>query len=137
MVDPERVLCVNEQTGIVIKGMGRPNDLDGHLRYVLSHLGVPREIVPGKRQCTIEDLNPALDGIMPTHLHTIRWFGSWCRLKKPAEEGRFCPFCGKCVPLGDWGRVIWTKLDVDPPPDEWVDGSEEEWILSHAYGGWE
>jgi hypothetical protein len=137
MMDPERVLDIVEQTGIVIKGMGRPNDLDGHLRYVLSHLGVPREIIPGVRQCTIESLNPALDGIMFTRLHTIRWFGSWCRLKKPDTEGRFCPFCGKCISLNDWGRVIWTKLLEDPPEDEWINGSELDWTISHDHCGWE
>ena len=137
MIDPERVLCINEQTGIVVKGMGRPHDLDGHLRYILSHLAVPRAVVPGVRQCTIESLNPALDEITTTMLHTIRWFGSWCRLKKPVEEGRYCPICGHCIPMSSWGRVIWTKLDTDPPNDEWVDGNEYDWMVTYSYGGWE
>ena len=137
MIDPERVLDVNEQLGIVVKGMGRPSDLDGHLRYILSHLGVPREIIPGVRQCTIESLNPALDEITSTMLHTIRWFGSWCRLKKHDHDGRFCPICGRCIPMTNWGRVIWTKLDTDPPDDEWINGSENDWTVTYIYGGWE
>jgi predicted nucleic acid-binding Zn ribbon protein len=133
-IDPERVVCLEAQTGIVVKGMGRPDDLQGHVEYVLSHLGVPREIIAGVRQATLEDLNPALDGIMPTRLHTIRWFGSWCRLKAIMENGRFCPICGQTVDLDGWGRPIWLPLDRPPPDDEWIDGSETDWVIQHGHG---
>ena len=134
-IDPEKVLCVYEQTGILVKGMGRPDDLPGHLAYVLSHLGVPREVIPGWIQTEVEGpFNPALDGIMQTRLHTIRWFGTWCRLKGHLEDGRFCAICGHSVPLEDWGRVIWLPMTNDPPDDEWIDGSEMDWVIRHGHG---
>ena len=135
-LDPEKVLCVYEQTGIVIKGMGRPRDLGKHARYVLSHLGVPREIVPGGVAVDLDlmPLNPALDGIIATKLHTIRWFGTWCRLKTPEETGRFCKICGCEVPHEDWHHFQWIKLNADPPEKDWIVGSLDDWVQRNEYG---
>lgn len=147
-LDPEKTLDVFEQTRTVIRGMGKPRCLTAHLEYVLSHLGVPRERVPGSLETldhylygehpgTVVDLNPAPDGIMQCRLHTIRWFGTWCRLKKPHEDGRFCAICGHSIPLGEWGRPIWLNLDRPPPDDPWVDGDGKDWVIQNGYGNGE
>jgi hypothetical protein len=138
-IDTERVLCVKEQTAFIVIGFGRPDSLSQHLSYVLSHLGIPREVIPGWKQCTVDplSLNPALDGIVPTRLHTIRWFGVWCGLKGHPETGRFCPICNHSVDLDRWGRVIWLPLDRPPPDDEWIDGTEMDWVVRHGQCKWE
>ena len=137
-IDPEIVVGLHEQFGTVIKGMGRPGNLIAHLEYVLSHLGLPRERIPGSTETLDPVLNPALDGIIACRMHTIRWFGTWTRLKSHKETGRFCPICGHQVDLSDWGRPIWVPIDRPPPDDEWIDGSETDWVIKNGnIGEWE
>lgn len=133
-IDPERVLCLSAQTGTVIKGQGRPQNLPAHLEYVLSHLGIPLEAVePGQVNLSGVSLNPAIVGIMETRLHTIRWFGAWCRLKTTENTGRYCPFCKKEIPEEHWARVRWIPFDRGPPEEEWIDGSCDEWVQVNQY----
>ena len=135
VLDTERILCVSGQTDIVVKGMGRARDLASHVQYVLSHLGIPLEDVPvGQVDLSGVSLNPAIGGIVETRLHTIRWFGAWCRLKTTENTGRYCPFCKKEIPEEHWARVRWIPYDRGPPEDEWIDGTCDEWAQVNQYG---
>ena len=136
-IDPERVLCAYESLGVVVKGMGKASNLQAHVEYVLSHLGIPQERLPlGQTYLCGVSVNPALVGIVETRLHTIRWFGSWTRLKTTENTGRFCQICKKQIPNEHWASVRWIPYDRDPPPEEWIDGSFEEWaqVAEYAWG---
>jgi predicted nucleic acid-binding Zn ribbon protein len=134
-IDPERVLCCSAQIETVIKGMGRARNLTAHIEYILSHLGIPNEAVaPGQTNLKGQSINPAIVGIVETKLHTIRWFGTWCRLKTTEKGTRFCKICNQEVPEEHWARVRWIPFDRPPPEEEWIDGTDEEWHQVTPYG---
>lgn len=121
-IDPELVLCVQEQTGWIIKGQGKPDNLFNHLTYVLSHAAVP-----------YNPLNPAIE----RSKHCIRWWGTLyygafsC---ENASEGSFCALCNHDVPFKEWIRVAYRGKE-GPPEEEFFVLNVEEWrIWESSYG---
>jgi hypothetical protein len=114
-VDPELVVGLYEQYGIMVKGLGRTIDREEQLSYILSHAGIPSVTVT----------NPAI--VKSTS--AIHWFGTWSYNQPGIEkmpETIFCPGCQADFKKLDWMRIFFIGSD---PPEEltWGELAGYQW----------